>query len=226
MSKSSITSLTISKARGAALIDLRNCELLRVLAATGPKPSSKLSELARKCGDHAARPKRFRVSHLAGLAAAAATALLIGLGIFDRPADEPSLAYLQEAVESQHAASLRHTMVSQVETPTFDPKAIRAATRISIPILPQGWSISDVQVFPSDFGPALQLSIRTSDGQALGLFAAHAELGAPSTPASARVSSDTLISWANSGNTYVLTGAIPQDDLLRVAHDLADNRLF
>jgi anti-sigma factor RsiW len=39
-----------------------------------------------------------------------------------------------------------------------------------MPELPKGWSVSDAQIYPSEFGPSVELSI-DRNGQALSLFA-------------------------------------------------------
>ena len=36
---------------------------------------------------------------------------------------------------------------------------------------PENWKISDVQIFPSEFGPSVEMAIEQSDGKRLSLFA-------------------------------------------------------
>ena len=40
-----------------------------------------------------------------------------------------------------------------------------------MPRLPEDWTISDVQIFPSEFGPSVEMAIRTADSRQLSLFA-------------------------------------------------------
>lgn len=80
-------------------------------------------------------------------------------------------AYVSDAVMAHRTASLRGAMRSQVETPDYDPDEIRAATAIVLPKLPKDWSVLDVQLFPSKFGPSLQMAVRTDD---LGLVSLYA----------------------------------------------------
>jgi hypothetical protein len=62
-------------------------------------------------------------------------------------------------------------MPSQPEVKTYDRDDIRAATGIVMPELPKGWTVIDVQVFPSDFGPSVETSVRTEEGALISLFA-------------------------------------------------------
>jgi anti-sigma factor RsiW len=133
-------------------------------------------------------------------------------------------SYYEETLEARRVALLRQAMVSQVETPDLDPKDIRTATRIRIPVLPHGWQIADVQLFPSDFGPAVQVSIRSAQGGSLFLFATHADTGAPGQPKVNRIGGTDLVAWSAGGNTYVLAGARLRGRLIDMADDLADNR--
>jgi anti-sigma factor RsiW len=86
-------------------------------------------------------------------------------------ASEPPPVHVEEAVRAHRTAEIRETMSSQPEVKTYDPEDIRAATAIVMPTLPDGWSVIDVQVFPSRFGPSVELAIRTPDTGRMSLFA-------------------------------------------------------
>lgn len=47
----------------------------------------------------------------------------------------------------------------------------RRPTAIVMPDLPADWFVTDVQVFPSKFGPSVEMAIRTNDFELLSLFA-------------------------------------------------------
>jgi anti-sigma factor RsiW len=68
-------------------------------------------------------------------------------------------------------ASLRASMVSQPEVPDYDPVELRAATGIVMPELPAEWVVRDVQVFPSRFGPSVEMAIATESFGLVSLFA-------------------------------------------------------
>jgi anti-sigma factor RsiW len=62
-------------------------------------------------------------------------------------------------------------MHRQHKDPAYDPAEIRAATAIVMPSLPQSWDVVDVQVFPSTFGPSVEMVIRTEAFGSASLFA-------------------------------------------------------
>ncbi|MBX4997173.1 anti-sigma factor [Rhizobium lentis] len=85
-------------------------------------------------------------------------------------ASVPAPAYVEDAVRAYQTAELRESMPSQTPT-TYSADEIRAATAIVMPELPKGWKVADVQIFPSEFGPSVEMAITASDGKRLSLFA-------------------------------------------------------
>lgn len=85
-------------------------------------------------------------------------------------ASTPAPAYVEDAVRAYQTAQLRQTMPSQT-APHYNADEIRAATAITMPELPKGWKVSDVQIFPSEFGPSVEMAIQEADGKQLSLFA-------------------------------------------------------
>jgi len=208
------------------LLDLRDREVLRALAERPSRPATDLVAAAERLERALAaqRPKRRLV--LGGGAAAAVLVAFAGLAVLalgGPPKAAPR--YLTEAIEARRAASVRQVMASQAETPAFNTHEVRAATRIRVPVLPRGWRVTDAQVFPSDFGPALQLSLESDEGQSLSLFAVHAGTGGSRQPRVEQVGPASLVAWEGAGNTYVLAGGLADEPLLGVARDLADNAL-
>ncbi|MBX4995499.1 anti-sigma factor RsiW [Rhizobium binae] len=85
-------------------------------------------------------------------------------------ASVPAPAYVEDAVRAYKTATLRASMPAQ--TPTiFSAEDIRAATAIVVPELPKDWKVVDVQIFPSEFGPSVEMAIKVPDGKRLSLFA-------------------------------------------------------
>lgn len=80
-------------------------------------------------------------------------------------------AFVEQAVLAHQTAMLRRTMPSQPDVTTYDREGIRAATAIVLPEIPKGWRVSDMQVFPSGFGPSVEVSITTKGGETISLFA-------------------------------------------------------
>ncbi|GLK76763.1 transcriptional regulator, anti-sigma factor [Methylopila jiangsuensis] len=154
-------------------------------AAFGGEPEIPPAPLVRKRTERLARRlqgSRSRTRMVVGLKRAAAAALLVGAGWAANAALGPLLigtvfaypqapAYVSDAVMSHRTALLRAGMRSQVETPEFDRDEVRAATAIVVPKLPRDWKVLDAQVFPSKYGPSLQMAIETPD---LGLISFYA----------------------------------------------------
>ncbi|MBX4890276.1 anti-sigma factor family protein [Rhizobium bangladeshense] len=85
-------------------------------------------------------------------------------------ASVPAPAYVEDAVRAYQTAALRASMPSQTPT-SYSAEEIRAATAIVMPELPKDWKITDVQIFPSEFGPSVEMAIKVADGKRLSLFA-------------------------------------------------------
>ncbi|MEP7456764.1 anti-sigma factor [Phyllobacterium sp. SB3] len=112
----------------------------------------------------------------------AAVALLVGLGwmahaglgplvVSEVVASQPAPAYVEDAVMAHRTSLVRAAMPSQPGTSRYDPAEIRAATAIVMPKLPAEWKVKDVQLFPSTFGPSIELEIGSDTDGALSLFA-------------------------------------------------------
>ncbi|MFN7101137.1 MAG: anti-sigma factor family protein [Pseudorhizobium sp.] len=112
----------------------------------------------------------------------AAVGVLLSLGWFastyqsplaprEVSASVPPPVFVEEAVRAHQTSLVRAAMPSQPEVRVFDREDIRASTAIVMPRLPEGWETADVQVFPSDFGPSVEMRLQTDKGIALSLFA-------------------------------------------------------
>lgn len=85
-------------------------------------------------------------------------------------ASVPAPAYVEDAVRAYRTAELRDAMPSQ-STQAYSTDDIRAATAIVMPDLPKDWKVDDVQIFPSEFGPSVEMAVQQADGKRLSLFA-------------------------------------------------------
>jgi hypothetical protein len=129
--------------------------------------------------------------------------------------------YLQDAAESRAASRLREGMASQVETPQLDAAEIRRTLRVSLPPLPADWLVRDVQVFPTDDGPSVNLVVMTPQGGRLDLFAVRTRDPAWARPEIARRGGEVVAFWAHGEAAYVLAGTRSPQDLLFAASALA-----
>ncbi len=160
------------------MADLRARDELRLaLAARSTRTDPRTADAARKV-ERGLRGDRF----MAGLRRAAAIAVFIGvgwlaneavgpIGIGEVVASAPPPAYVEDARRAHVTSALRATMVSQPEVPDYDPVELRAATGIVMPELPDEWVVRDVQVFPSRFGPSVEMAIKTEAFGLVSLFA-------------------------------------------------------
>ncbi len=79
--------------------------------------------------------------------------------------------YVTVAIEAHRNSALRARMISQVESPEYDAAELLAETAITMPSLPDDWVVTDVQVYPSRFGPSVEMAV---DAGALGMISIFA----------------------------------------------------
>lgn len=168
----------------------------------------------------AAQPRPFwRKAIPIGGGVALAAALSTFLLSLDDPPD-----YVDMAVASHRVAMMRANMVSQAETPVLDHGEILSRARIDLPALPAHWRVTDVQLFPTDSGPALMVAVTTTEGRALSLFALRQRSDAPEIPDAVREGSQSVAYWRRGDMSYALTG----EDEPRLLDEVAEglNRLW
>lgn len=160
------------------MADLRVRDELRLaLAGRSTTMRQETREAARVLENTLNRPRTFDV-----VRRAASVALLIGAGwiahawiapgsVGEVVASVPPPQFVEEAMRAHQTAELRGQMSSQAVTSRFDPADIRSATAIVLPALPAEWSVRDAQVFPSTYGPSVELEVEPQSGERLSLFA-------------------------------------------------------
>ncbi|WP_429932189.1 anti-sigma factor family protein [Agrobacterium vitis] len=126
---------------------------------------------------------------------AAAVAIFIGVGWVAHSvinpfaatqvvASVPTPAFVREALQAHETTLLRESLhphqVTQVQgsegqagARMFDRKEIRSATGIVMPDLPSNWTIADSQIFPSAYGPSVEIAVKPKRGSEVTLFAAR-----------------------------------------------------
>lgn len=145
------------------------------------------------------RPRWRRWAPMAGLTGSGvAAALLVML--------QGPPAYVDDALTSHMVAGLRADMASQIEAPKFDAREIQRATRIAVPKVPADWKVTDVQLFPTDRGPAVVMALRTKDGDHLSLFTKRGRNGAPEQPDAVREGAHSVAYWRRGDMSYALVG--------------------
>lgn len=179
--------------------DLGRRSALQILARDRQPIPPRLAETAKALGMlRGARWRRW--VPLGGMAAGAAAAALL-LAVITNPP-----AYVEDAVTSHRVALLRAGMDSQVEAPVFNAQEIRRATDIAVPAVPADWTVTDVQLFPTDRGPALLMAVLTKEGDRLSIFMQRRKNGAPQRPDAIREGAQSVAYWRRGDMSYALVG--------------------
>ena len=164
---------------------------------------------------------------------AAAIGLFIGAGWFAHAgfgplsvgeviASTPPPAYVEDAIRAHATTLVRAGMRSLPATATYDAAEIRAATGIVMPDVPDGWQIRDVQLYPSQFGPSVELAIDAGELGSLSLFAERPGVfNVVPVTQSATAEADAAY-WQIGDVAYALVGASGSTNLDRAAVRLAD----
>ncbi|HEV2501962.1 MAG TPA: anti-sigma factor [Mesorhizobium sp.] len=160
------------------MADLRLHDELRLaLSVPSRAVRSGTTEAARQLQRGLLRGRIFAV-----LQRAAAVAMFVGagwiaheaigpFGVSQSIASVPPPAYVEEAVRAHGTSLLRASMTSQPKVSDYDPAEILSATAITMPALPRDWSVQDVQIYPSRFGPSVELAVHSDSIGDASLFA-------------------------------------------------------
>lgn len=159
-----------------------------------------------------------RAAAVLGLFAAGWTANDL-TGDLSSPAQAASI--VDEAHASYTVSRARQAMISLPEAERLDPREIAQATGLSLPELPKGWRVSDVQLYPSDLGNSLTVTLTTDQDERLSLFAARAETPAEGLPLVERRKGTSIAYWEEGPFAYALVGEIETQVLLRRAAQMS-----
>ncbi|MBL8555428.1 MAG: hypothetical protein JNL41_14230 [Phenylobacterium sp.] len=129
--------------------------------------------------------------------------------------------FVDEAVTSHRTTLIRAAMKSQPEVREFDPAEIRAATGLSVPRLPSTLLLADVQIFPSNRGPIVQIAAATDRGEPISFVAMRMDTPAGAKPILETYKGERVVYWEDRGQAFGVVGAIPAERLLRLAAELA-----
>jgi anti-sigma factor RsiW len=88
-------------------------------------------------------------------------------------ASVPTPSFVREALQAHEATLLREKLQPTGQNIRFDAGEMRAATGIVLPKLPANWVVLDSQIFPSDFGPSVEMAVKPRNSEELTLFAAR-----------------------------------------------------
>lgn len=166
------------EAAAQVMADLRTRDELRLALALHPVPGRPATaEAARRLQRGLARGRM-----LQRLRRAAAVVLLLAAGwaaneaagplsVSEVVASAPPPPYVEDAMRAHETTVLRASIASQPAVSRYDAPELRAATAIAMPALPADWRVRDVQVYPSRFGPSIELAAETGELGLVSLFA-------------------------------------------------------
>ncbi|KQT83164.1 zf-HC2 domain-containing protein [Aurantimonas sp. Leaf443] len=214
------------------MADLRDRDALRLALAAPGRGLFERPATAQAARRLAAALRRARYGEAARRVAA--VALLVGfgwlahagigpLGVRQSVASSPPPDFVSEAFMAHRTSELRASMASLPEATGFDPAEILAATAIALPRLPKDWQVRDAQVFPSPFGPSVELTLASPDLGALSLFAVRPGRFDVSTPAVSSEGEASAAHWQLGDVAYALVASkARRSSIEHAARDLAD----
>ncbi|MBN9334453.1 anti-sigma factor [Devosia sp.] len=171
--------------------------------------------LLRRLFLHRLRPV-FVVTFLVGAGA------LVGNLAAQRPHDGEMNYYMEAALQAHSISQLRAVMVSQPEAPEYDREELLSATAIVMPELPEQWDVTDVQVYPSCFGPSVEMAIDSADLGKVSLFAARPGYFSVLPPTVEQHGQSTLGHWQVGEIAYVLVSSSDEKTVRTIASTLFD----
>jgi FkbM family methyltransferase len=176
------------------------------------------SSIAPRRGTYRAKAVTGRIARFAALLLVVAA----GWGTVQGASWLQQKEFVDEALQSHNVAQAR-VRLRLSEPARFNVPGLASVARITIPSLPAGWRVSEVQLFPSESGPSLQLIIKRSGGTPVSLFATREDIAAPSSPDVVTRDGNSIAYWQEGDLAYALIGQSPAAEIDRMAEDLADN---
>lgn len=203
----------------------RNAQVRGFAATFSPAPETGSWRAARAIAGYLDGLRRFSPGRgrLASLARAAALLLALGLGWLAHDAAGPLVpaagagGFVDEALDSHRATIARAAMRSQRESADYDRAEIARATGIAMPAIPAGWRIGDVQIFPSDAGPSVQLLLRDGHGTAVSFIAMRMDIPAGARPMVESRAGEHIVYWDRGSAAFGLVGEVDSQRLLSLA---------
>lgn len=130
--------------------------------------------------------------------------------------------YVEAALRAHEVSQVRAVMVSQPEVPEYDRDELLAATAIVMPTLPDDWTVQDVQVYPSRFGPSVEMVLDDADLGRVSIFSARPGDFAVHEPQVYSHNGSVLAHWQTGEIAYALVGSATEAEILGAARTLAD----
>lgn len=221
-------------AAARVMADIARRDALRLAFPLPEHPDPALVEAGHRLAEGLAR--RRPVSVLRRIAAVlaigfvgwAAHGVLGPIMISDSVASARPPAFVEDARRA-HQAALARTRAHDGAIEAFDADEIRAATAIALPALPPGWRAVDLQIFPSTYGPSVEMTLEAEGLGPLSLFAVRPGDFAV-TPVSAAPASSAdgdgaaaAVYWQMGEVAYALTGGSDEKALAAAAAEISSS---
>lgn len=205
--------MTFERARGSS----KGTLVGRKIAINKPLSASRL----RSANDNS---RTFRLRRAAAWAALFFSGWFANelVGDFSTPASAAS--FVNEAQEAYIASQVRWQMTSQVESAELNRREIIELTGIYLPALPSEWTVVDTQLYPSDLGNSVMVSLQTPSGDNISLFAAKAETSLGALPMVNAGKGVSVAYWEEGPLAIGLVGELESSKLLELAAGLARSR--
>lgn len=214
------------------MADLRDRDAMREAFASAPDMGPDHLRLGARRIDRAMAWQRVG----ARLRRAAVIVVLVGagwlahteIGTFGVPDTyastiDPELA--EEARQARQAAVVRARAPSQPAARSYDRADLQAATGLDLPVLPDDWSVRDVQVFPGRHGTGVEITVDAKNLGEVSLFATRNHVAAGIPDEIARFGDGLTSYWRNGNTAYALSGPQTEGDLAKATSVLAPARI-
>lgn len=181
----------------------------------------------RRTGKVLAFPDRTSAGIRSRWRRAAAAAALLATGwtghdiLGDLSKQAQAASFIDEADASYSASLARQAMHSQIESTLLDRAEIGRSVGLALPPVPPEWRVTDVQVYPSDYGNSVTLVLLTDRQERVALYAQRAETPAEAIPLSERRQDRSLAYWESGPFAYALTGKLQPERILLLASKMA-----
>lgn len=129
--------------------------------------------------------------------------------------------YVEAALRAHEVTRVRAVMQSQPEAPDYDRDELLSATAIIMPSLSADWIVRDVQVYPSRFGPSVEMALEAPELGDISIFAVRPGGFDVLTPTVTSYEGTTLAHWQIGEIAYAIVGSSPETDILKAAEELA-----
>lgn len=209
-------------AAAKVMTDLRMRDELRLaLAEDGSKPAPRTGDLARRLQGRLARAamlRRLRPLVAASLLVSAGWIAHSQVGLTGAALASSTVPeYVVAAVEAHHITALRSRMASQQQATDYDAAELYAETAIRMPILPEDWTVTDVQVYPSHSGPSVEVAAEAGALGAVSIYASRPGQFLIEGPSTKPVDDTYTAYWQVGDTAYALVASAAPREVSQAA---------